>query len=156
MIEDLDWLPYVVSAFVVGVPALAGALMIFSAVRRWLRVRELAASGERATARVVDNQVESGTNGRMTFSPVVEFETGSGRQVTAVLGDLSGFRSHVAGTEIAVFYDGRSPTDATPAGKGTAGLAVAVVFGLVFLGFAVIAYLFTSSLFDEFQDFGAP
>lgn len=149
MLEDLTWLSSVVTVLVVGVPALAGVSMIFFAVRRWLRVRELTASGRPATARIVDNQVESGANGRMSFRPVVEFRTESGQQVTAVVGDLTGFRSHLVGTEIAVFYDAQTPTDVTPATKATAGLVGAMVFGLAFLGFSWLAHELTGEFFGN-------
>jgi hypothetical protein len=150
MIEDPTWLPYVVMALLVGVPALTGVALIIAAARRWVRLRRLAAQGRQATARVVDNQLSSGSNGRVTFRPVVVFRTDSDQEVTAVLGDLNGFESHVVGTEIAVFYDARTPTEAVPVGRGHGGLIAAAVFGLIFVGFAVLAY----RLVGDFSDFG--
>src|SRR5690349_12836970 len=98
-----------VVALLVGIPALAGAALIIMAIRRWMTLRALGASGRPATARVVDNQMESGSEGRMRFRPIVTFRTDSGQDVTTTLPDLDGFRSHIVGTEIGVLYDPSNP-----------------------------------------------
>jgi hypothetical protein len=154
MVDEMAWLPYVVTAFVTGVPALVGAALMVVAVGRWRKLRALGASGQHATARVVDNQVESWSGGRMTFRPVVTFRTGAGREVTAVLADLGGYRSHVVGTEIDVRYDPQRPTEAAPARTGHAGLVIALLFGLVFLAFSVCAYQVADLVLSVFRDVG--
>ncbi len=154
MIENLTWLPYLVMPFFVGIPALVGAGLIFVAARRWRRQRALAASGQRATAQVVDNQVESWSQGRTSFRPVVRFRTGSGHEVTTVLADLSGFRSHLVGTDIEVLYDPQKPTEAAPVRKGGAGLVIALVLGLIFLTFSLFAYQMADLVLSGFRDVG--
>ena len=154
MIENLAWLSYFVMAFLVGIPALVGAWLIFTAARRWRRLRVLAASGQRATARVVDNQLESWSEGRTRFRPVVTFRAGSGQEVTTVLADLGGFRSHVVGTEIEVLYDPQKPIEAAPVRKGGAGLILTLVFGRIFLAFSLFAYQMADLVLSEFRDFG--
>ncbi|MGC4868110.1 DUF3592 domain-containing protein [Micromonospora sp. DT53] len=153
MIENLAWLPYV-TAFVVGVPALVGAGLIFAAARRWSKLRALAASGQRATAQVVDNQLESWSDGRTAFRPVVTFQASSGQEVTTVLADLGGFRSHLVGTEIDVLYDPQKPTEAAPVRKGNTRLIITLVFGLIFLTFSLCAYQMADLVLSEFRDFG--
>jgi hypothetical protein len=138
--------------FLVGGPALAGAGLIVAAVRRWLKLRALTAAGRPATARVVDNQLESWSDGRTSFRPVVTFRTEAGQDVTAVLADLDGFRSHLAGTEIPVVYDPANPAEATPARRPTGKLVVTLVFGVIFLLFAVCAYQVGGSMLDEFSE----
>ncbi|GIE32745.1 hypothetical protein Ait01nite_057900 [Actinoplanes italicus] len=153
MTEDPAWLPYVLMAFLVGVPAMAGVLIIVVAARRWFRLRRLATEGRQATARVVDNQQRSGSGHRIVFRPVVVFRTDSDQEVTTVLPDLTRFESHVIGTEITVYYDERTPAEAVSVGRGNGGLIVAVVLGLIFLGFAVLAYRLMGG-FGEFGEFG--
>ncbi|MDG4827433.1 DUF3592 domain-containing protein [Asanoa sp. WMMD1127] len=155
MIEDLAWLRYVVTAFVVGVPAVTGAGLIVAAAWRWKKLRALAATGERVTARVVDNQLESRSGGRMRFRPVVGFRSRSGQEVTAVLADLVGFRSHLLGTEIEVSYDPQRPTSATPVRAAGWRLIIPLAFGLGFLVFAFCAYQIADSVFDVFHDVGS-
>ncbi|SNT63430.1 Protein of unknown function [Asanoa hainanensis] len=155
MIDSLGWLPYVVVGFVVGVPGLAGAGLIVAAAWRWLKLRSLGASGERATAQVVDNQMESRSRGRITFRPVVTFQAGSGPEVTAVLADLTGFRSHVAGTTIDVLYDPRKPTEAKAVRAGGKLLAIPLAFGLLFLLFAFGAYEIGQHVIAVFNEVGA-
>ncbi|MBB2944567.1 hypothetical protein FB565_004296 [Actinoplanes lutulentus] len=152
MIEDATWLPYAVTAFLVGVPALVGIALIVAAVRRWLTLRALAASGRPATARVVDNQMESSSEGQMSFRPVVTFRTEAGQEVTTPLADLDGFRSHIVGTEIAVLYDPERPSEATPARGSNTRLIATVVFGVIFLVFAVCAYRLGSAMISDFLD----
>ncbi|GIF52097.1 uncharacterized protein DUF3592 [Asanoa ferruginea] len=154
MIENLTWLPYVVTAFVVGVPALVGAGLIVATARRWHKLRTLAASGQRVTAQVVDNQLESWSHGRTRFRPVVRFQPSSGQAVTTVLADLSGFRSHLVGSSIEVLYDPRNPTDATSVRAGGWTLVIPLVFGLIFLAFAFCAYQIADPVLGVFRDVG--
>ncbi|BBH68356.1 hypothetical protein ACTI_50410 [Actinoplanes sp. OR16] len=145
----------IVLALVVGIPALTGVALIVIAVRRWLALRALGTSGRQATARVVDNQMESRSEGRMSFRPIVTFRTDSGQEITTPLADLGGFRSHVVGTEIAVLYDPANPSAAAPV-RGTRGrLAATVVFGVIFLAFAVCAYGVGRTALDP-ADFTGP
>nr|WP_204036253.1 DUF3592 domain-containing protein [Micromonospora qiuiae] len=120
----------------------------------WRKLRALAASGHRATAQVVDNQLDSWSGGRTTFRPVVTFRTSSGQQVTTVLADLGGFRSHLIGTEIDVRYDPQKPTEAAPVRAGGAGLIITLVFGLIFLAFSLCAYQIADLVLSGFRDVG--
>ena len=85
---------------------------------------------------------------------MVTFRAGSGQEVTTVLGDLGGFRSHVVGTEIEVLYDQQKPIEAAPVRKGGAVLILTLVFGLIFLGFSLFAYQMADLVLSEFPDFG--
>ncbi|MEU8242288.1 DUF3592 domain-containing protein [Actinoplanes missouriensis] len=153
MIEESDWWSRVGMAFLVGGPTLVGLVLFVGAARQWTRVRALLVSGRPATARVVDNQLESLSDGRTSFRPVVTFRTESGQEVTTTLPDLDGFRSHLVGTEVAVRYDPEKPSDATPAQRSNTPVVVMVVFGVLFLVFAVCAYRMISTSMEEFGDF---
>ncbi|MBW6439232.1 DUF3592 domain-containing protein [Actinoplanes hulinensis] len=155
MIGESTWWHYVVTALFVGVPALVGAALIVAATRRWTRLSSLTASGRQTTARVVDNQLESWSDGRTSFRPVVTFQTDSGQEVTTALADLDGFRSHIIGTEVPVVYDPQKPSDATPAHKSGGRLVTTVVVGVLFLAFAICAYPVVSAVLDGFGDFGS-
>jgi Protein of unknown function (DUF3592) len=155
MIEESTWWPHLVMAFIVGVPALVGGALIFVAIRRWTRIRALTASGRQTTARVVDNQWESWSDGQTSFRPVVAFRTESGQEVTTALADLTGFRSHIVGTEIAVVYDPVQPSEATPARRNNGRVVATAVFGVVFLMFALCAYRLAGTLLTEFGEFGS-
>ncbi|BAL91192.1 hypothetical protein AMIS_59720 [Actinoplanes missouriensis 431] len=156
MIEESDWWSRVGTAFLVGMPTLVGLALLVGAARQWARVRALLVSGRPATARVVDNQLESLSDGRTSFRPVVTFRTETGQEVTTTLPDLDGSRSHLVGTEVAVRYDPEKPSDATPAKASSAQTVVAVVFGVIFLVFALVAYQVMSSGMEDagqFSDF---
>ncbi|WP_204300117.1 DUF3592 domain-containing protein [Actinoplanes campanulatus] len=155
MIGESPWWHHVVTALFVGAPALVGAGLIVAAVRRWSSLRTLTASGRQTTARVVDNQLESWSDGRTSFRPVVTFQTDSGQEVTTALADLDGFRSHIIGTEVPVVYDPQKPSDATPADKSGGRLVTTVVAGVLFLVFAICAYPVVSAVLDGFGDFGS-
>ncbi|GIF63297.1 hypothetical protein Ais01nite_13320 [Asanoa ishikariensis] len=154
MIEKLTWLPYLVTAFVVGVPALVGIGLIVTTALRWNKLRTLAGSGQRVTAQVVDNQLESWSGGRTRFRPVVRFQPGAGPEVTTVLTDLVGFRSHVVGTKIEVLYDPQNPTKAAPVRAGGWTLMIPLAFGLMFLVFGFCAYQIADSVLGVFHDVG--
>ncbi|MBB3097866.1 hypothetical protein FHR83_005550 [Actinoplanes campanulatus] len=154
MIGESPWWHYVVTALFAGVPALVGAGLIVAAVRHWSKLRTLTASGRQTTARVVDNQLESWSDGQTRFRPVVTFQTDSGQEVTTALADLDGFRSHIIGTEVPVIYDPQKPSEATPAQKGGGRLVTTVVVGMLFLVFAICAYPAITAVLDAFGDFG--
>ncbi|MFC3385494.1 DUF3592 domain-containing protein [Couchioplanes azureus] len=157
MIENVGWLPKLVAVLIVGIPALTGVGLLVAGARRWSRLRALAGSGQRTVARVVDNQLESWSDGRTSYRPVVTFRTGTGQEVRTVLGDLASFRSHLAGTEIEVFYDPANPSEAAPTRKGGQGVVLYLVFGVVFLVFALCAYQMADmalDFFTDFEDFG--
>jgi hypothetical protein len=154
MIEEMAWLPYVVATVVVGLPALAGIAMIVVGVRRRGQQRDLVSSGQQVSARVVDNQMESWSGGRTSFRPVVTYRTLAGQEVTTVLADLDGFRSHVVGTELVVFYDPAKPADATPVGGAGSRVAVTIVFGVIFLVFALVAFFVAGMIIDGFHAVG--
>ena len=155
MIESSAWPPYVVMGFVVGVPALVGAGLIVAAVRRWHKVRTLAASGQRVTAQVVDNQLESLPNRGTRFRPVVTFQPSPGQEVTTVLADLAGLRSHVVGTRIDVVYDPRNPTEASSVGGIGWRLLIPLGFGLAFLALARCAYQIADVVLGVFREVGS-
>ncbi|MEV6350569.1 DUF3592 domain-containing protein [Actinoplanes sp. NPDC051851] len=156
MVEDTGWLPLFVRFFLVGMPALVGAGIIVASLRRWFRIRTLATSGQRTTATVVDNQMESSSEGRMRFLPVVTFHTAMGQEIKTALPDMMEFRSHVTGTTVEVIYDADSPSQAVAANRPTRGISVAIVFGLIFLAFAAFAYKLTGAMFDTTSEFGDP
>jgi hypothetical protein len=152
MTDEPAWVPYLVMAFIVGVPALAGTSLIIAAVVRWNKLRALHAGGRQTTARVVDNQMESWSEGRTSFRPVVAFRTDTGQEVTTALADMDEFRSHLVGTEIPVFYDPEKPSEATPAKRPGGRFVATLAFGVIFLVFAVCAYQMIGTAF-EFADF---
>lgn len=143
----MSWVALVVSAFVVLVPAVAGLAMIAGGLRHWKRARRLTDTGERALATVVDNQIQSGSNGSMSFTPIVTFTTQTGRSVRTVLAEQSSFRSHVAGSQQTVAFDPEHP-DRAVATTGQQGAAVrALIFGSVFLLFAGVALVLVTTIF---------
>jgi hypothetical protein len=156
MIDDMRGFQILVSSLVVLVPAGIGVTAILVSVRRWLRARQLTASGVPATAVVIDNQQESLSEGQIRFLPVVRFHTRSGQEVHTVLEDLANHRSHLAGTEYPIVYDPDNPRSTVVPGGRTGKLIVSLVFGLVFLGFAACAYRIVGPLLDGSDPFGMP
>lgn len=150
MIDAPAWLPYLLLVGVVGLPALVGVAAIVGGVRQWSRQRALAGSGERAGAEVVDNQMQSWSGGRTTFRPVVTFRTLSGQEVKAAVEDLDDSASHIVGTRIEVFYDPAEPAKVTSGRGGGGNLTTSIIFGLLFLGFALVAYLGLSAAMADF------
>ncbi|MFI5497031.1 DUF3592 domain-containing protein [Actinoplanes sp. NPDC051859] len=153
MDELSEWLPTLGSVLIVGIPAVAGLALISAGVRRWIRHRSLAGSGHRATAVVVDNQLQSRSEGQTHFRPVVTFRTAAGQELKTVV-DLPQSRSYLTGTEFEIYYDPQRPTEVTPVRNGQRGTITYLVFGVVFLVFALFAYQLTSTMFEEFEDFG--
>ncbi|MEV6601459.1 DUF3592 domain-containing protein [Actinoplanes sp. NPDC051346] len=154
MIDNLSWLVKLVAVLIVGIPALIGVGLLVAGARRWSQLRALAGSGRRATARVVDNQLQSWSDGRTSYRPVVTFRTDMGQDVTTVLEDLGSFRSHLSGAEIEVFYDPANPAQAAPTRKAGRGVVVCVVFGVIFLAFSLCAYQLADVVVGFFTDFG--
>jgi hypothetical protein len=154
--DDMRGFSILVSSLVVLIPALVGASMILVGVRRWLRARRLTAHGVPATAVVVDNQQESLSEGRIRFLPVVRFRTTTGQEISTVLEDLAGHRSHLAGTEHPVIYDADDPQRAVVPGARSGRLVGALVVGLVFLGFAAVAYRIIGPVLTGQDPFGTP
>ncbi|MFI1988494.1 DUF3592 domain-containing protein [Actinoplanes sp. NPDC020271] len=145
----------VVSALVVLLPAAAGLAMIIGGLRHWNRVRRLTGTGEHAVATVVDNQVQSGSKGSLSFRPVVTFTTLTGREVRTVLTEQISFRSHLTGTQQTVAFDPEQPDRAVATTGQTGGAARALVFGSIFLLFAGFAlYLVSSMLLPNGNPFG--
>ena len=148
MINDRGPFEYFVEGMLVLLPVLVGVGLLAATARRWLRLRRLTETGERATAVVVDNRQESHDEGRIVFRPVVEFTTATGNRLRTVLEDLAGPRSHLVGAEVPVVFDPETPAGAVSVGSRTGQTVVAVVAGLIFIGFGVLAYhLITSTGF---------
>ncbi len=147
MEDEFPVVALVVSAFVVLVPAGVGLAMIIGGLRHWNRARRLTETGERALATVVDNQVESGSNGSMSFTPVVTFTTQTGREIRTVLAEQSSFRSHLAGSQQTVAFDPEHPDKAVATTGQTGGAARALVFGSIFLLFSGFALFLVSHFF---------
>ncbi len=129
----------VVAGLIAGVAALVGALAIVRGLRRGAADRELARTGARTSGEIVDNRVHSGTEGGMTFSPVVRFTDSTGRE-QVVAGEERVRTSWVTGTTVQVLYDPQRP-DRVRVGTSGSGSSVAVVFGVVFLAFAAAVVL---------------
>jgi hypothetical protein len=85
--EGSRWFGLFVTAFVVLIPTAMGVGMITSAVRRWRQARYLAEAGRRTKAVVVENQQRSGSEGRITFIPVVRFVTAAGQEIRTPVED---------------------------------------------------------------------
>jgi hypothetical protein len=145
VINDQDPFGYLVRGLLVLMPVLVGVGFLAVTARRWLGLRRLALSGERATAVVVGNQQESHDEGWIVFRPVVEFTTATGNRLRTVLEDLGGPRSHLVGSEIPVVFDPEAPTGAVPVGSRTGQTIAAVVVCLIFIGFGVLAHFLIAS-----------
>ena len=114
-----------------------GVVMTVRARRRSADRTRLRTEGRKATGVVVDNQVHSHHEHRMTFAPVVRFEA-DGREVV-VVGDQRWNRSFVTGRPAEVLYDPAAPDRAhvraeggSVFGNGTGGVFLAL-FGVAFL-----------------------
>ena len=122
----------------VGVAVVVGGIvMTVRARRRSADATRLRTEGRKATGVVIDNQVHSHHEHRMTFAPVVRFEA-DGREVV-VVGDQRWNRSFVTGRPAEVLYDPAAPDRAhvraeggSVFGGGTSGVFLAV-FGIAFL-----------------------
>lgn len=120
---------------VAGLAAMGGVLTIVHGLRRGATARELARTGTRTSGVVLANQMHSGTEGGMTFSPVVRFTDSSGRD-QVVAGEEGSSTSWVTGTTVQVLYDPERP-DRVAVGTSRGGPVGAVVVGVVILAFAV-------------------
>ena len=131
-------------ALILLLVALLGVAVVAGGVRTALRSRRrardaarLRTEGRRATGVVVDSQVHSHHEHRMTFAPVVRFEA-DGRDVV-VVGDQRWNRSFIPGRPAEVLYDPAAPDRAhvraeggSVFGDGAGGVFVAAV-GVAFL-----------------------
>lgn len=113
----------------------------------------LAAAGLRAGAVVVDNQQEA-RGDSVVFRPVVQFRTSVGQEVRAVVETVVSNRSHLTGLPMEIIYDPAAPQHVTRPGDRTGGGIGAIVAGLIFLGFAVLAFAFALTALHVFDDPG--
>ncbi|WP_067495629.1 DUF3592 domain-containing protein [Actinoplanes sp. TFC3] len=143
----------VVAVLVVGMPVLVGLAMCFFGIRAWVRARNLVTTGTQISATIVDNQQESHSDGQMMFIPVVRFRTTDGREVTTALENAQSHRSHLTNTMVDILYDPSNPQHVQRAGSTTGGGVGAIVLGLVFLGFGILAFkLIHSAMADPMLD----
>jgi len=133
-------IPPAAGAFVVAVPVIVGLALLAVAARSWRRSRRLVAIGEKATAAVIGNEDKSIGEGRVVYRPVVRFTTRTGVEVTGVVTALGRNRPHALDSWVEVIFDPENPAEVAPASPPTTSLAVTAVAGLVFLGFALLAY----------------
>jgi hypothetical protein len=136
---------YAVTAFVVGVPAIAGLLAIVFGIRRRQRINRLTRTGQRITAVVDGNQRVAQSEGRDTFLPVVRFHTREGSEVRTALDASPSYRSYLTDVGMDIVYDPADPQNAMPAGRSDVGGIVAVIVGAGFLLFSVCAYFFATT-----------
>jgi hypothetical protein len=140
MIDDGSrWFGLLVTAFVVLIPTAMGVALVVAAIRRWLRARHLVGVGQKAMAVVIENQQRSGSEGQLTFLPVVRFITTTGQEIRTVLDDLASNESHLTGTEYEIVYDPGNPKTAMRPARGTGSLIGAIIFALLL--FAVAGFV---------------
>ena len=137
----------VVVVLVVGVPAVAGVLGIVWGVRRRQRVQRLSRDGQRTVAVVDGHERVVQTEGRDKFRPVVRFHTREGSSVRTALDGSPHFETFPVETPIEIIYDPADPRHASAVGNEGDGGIMSVVVGFGFLGFAVCAYFFATSVF---------
>jgi hypothetical protein len=138
--------------------ALVGLGIVVGGIRMTVRSRRrsrdasrLQREGRKVTGVVIDNQVHSRHEHRMTFAPVVRFEA-DGRDVV-VVGEQRWNRSFVTGRPAEVLYDPAAPDRAhvraeggSVFGNGTSGVFLAV-FGIAFLVLVAVMAEFVRSVF---------
>jgi hypothetical protein len=142
---------YGVIAIVVGVPALLGIVLVVFGVRGVRKRQALTAVAVPATATVVDNQVVSHTEGRIGFRPVVTFHTREGRELKVVAQEEAS-ASYIAGTPLQVLYDPARPELVIVPGRSGSAVFL-VVFGGVFIAFAVFAGLVAAVMASALRSF---
>jgi hypothetical protein len=142
---------YGVIAIVVGVPALLGIVLVVFGVRGVRKRQALTAVAVPATATVVDNQVVSHAEGRIGFRPVVTFHTREGRELKVVVQEEA-TASYIAGTLLQVLYDPARPELVIVPGRSR-GAVFLVVFGGVFVAFAVFAGLVAAVMASALRSF---
>ncbi|GAA2574133.1 hypothetical protein GCM10010435_56780 [Winogradskya consettensis] len=140
MNDDYDWLSIFGTVMLVVLPVLAGAAMIFFGIRSWFRARRLAEIGTHVTATVVDNQEHSNSDGQITYYPVVTFRTTDGREIKTALNSSPSNTSHLTDKPIGIIYDPADPDHASTPGNRIAGTIVMIIFGLLFIGFGLVAF----------------
>jgi len=133
--------------FIAAIPVLVGTAIAVAGLVRVGRERRLREAGIPVTGVIVDNQMESGTSGRVSFAPVVSFRTADGREIKAVASQRSG-RSYLTGTPVELRYDPDRPdrvlVDAPGAGARTA-VAVGAAFAVFGLFIGAVFALFVAS-----------
>jgi hypothetical protein len=117
-------------------PLLAGVAIVAVGAVRLRRNRRLRKVGISVTATVVDNQLIGGTEGRLMFAPVIVYRTREGREIKTAASHQS-YKSYIAGSAIEVLYDPDQPDRVLVPGQSS-GPYVAIVFGLVFVGFGIV------------------
>jgi len=125
-------------------PLAVGIGLIVYGLSRGQKARQLERTGERVQGVVVDNQMESRTQGRITFRPIVRFRTLAGVETTAVAEQPS-FRSHVVGTSVPVVYDPADPSRASVLGRGS-GASGLVVMGVIVIVIGLCGAVFFLSI----------
>lgn len=151
--EGSRWFGLFVTAFVVLIPTAMGVGMITAAVRRWRQARYLAEAGQRTKSVVVENQQRSGSEGRITFIPVVRFVTTAGQEIRTPVEDLGGYDSHLTGAEYEIVYDPDRPQTAMVPTSGAGGVIGAVIFALVCFGIAAAALFISGSFLLDADPF---
>jgi hypothetical protein len=130
----------VVVGLITLVPLGFGIGLVGYGIVKGRRARQLEQGGERVHGLVVDNQMESRTQGRITFRPVVRFRTLAGVDITAVTEQPS-YRSHVVGTTVPVVYNPASPSRASVVGRSS-GATGLIVVGVLVIAFSVCGAAF--------------
>jgi hypothetical protein len=129
----------------VAAATLVGVLWsIVQALRTESSSSRLRRDGVPAAGTVVDNTMTSTTQRRLLFSPVVEFRTRSGQQVTAPAHQTAA-TSWPRGTSVDVSYDPEDPTrfvlaGAPPRGTLVANTLVGVLVVAIMAGAVVAMY----------------
>ena len=125
-------------------PLALGIGLIVYGISRGQKARQLERTGERVQGVVVDNQMESRAQGRVTFRPVVRFRTTAGVETTAVAEQPS-YRSHVVGTSVPVVYYPADPSRASLIGRGS-GATGLIAMGVIVIGVGLCAAAFFFSI----------
>jgi hypothetical protein len=123
-------------SLIAGIPLLAGIGMIVYSLNAQKRARHLRSVGVPASGVVVDNQMTSWSEGRVTFSPVITFQTAEGRELT-VVSQQSSHRSYVKGSPVELRYDPERPEKVILDREG-AGPWILMAMGAVFILFALV------------------
>lgn len=127
-----------IAMIVTALPVLLGLNTIRRGMVLRRRSADLVRVGRQVSAVVVDNQMESRSEGRMTFRPVVRFQPATGPEVTVVAGEGSE-RSFLVGSPLQVVYDPADPAKVALAGvrAGRGHVSVGILF--VIMGLLAMA-----------------
>jgi hypothetical protein len=132
-------------------PLAVGLAIVISAVVRLRRNRRLRTVGIPVTATVVDNQVISGTEGRVSFAPVLTYRTREGREIKTA-GSNRSHKSYIAGSAIEIQYDPDRPDRVLVPGESAVPY-LALVLGLVFVLFGTVVIVVTGVMGHLFGSF---